>query len=261
MRHKRVFITGAGSGWGRESALRLAKKGHQVIAGVEISPQVTSLREYADKQKIPIRVEKVDIRERADREFAFSWEIDVLVNNAGIGEAGPIAEISVDRIRRVFETNVFATLELSQGFIRQMVKRGSGRVLFMSSVGGLITVPFTGPYCASKHALQSCAEALREEVAAHGVQVATINPGTYFTGFNDRLWETWQRWYDPAVNFTRPDEMRWDDLAHQYNPEEIVKAIINLVEDESGSFLNVLPKRAAEQVKQKQAEAWKLRQA
>ena len=99
MQHKRVFISGAGSGWGREAALRLAKKGHQVIAGVEIWPQVTSLREFADKQKISLRVEKLDIRERADRELAFSWEIDVLVNNAGIGEAGPIAEIPVDRVR------------------------------------------------------------------------------------------------------------------------------------------------------------------
>ena len=257
MQRKRVLISGAGSGWGREAAWRLAKKGHHVIAGVQTSPQITALREDADKQKIPIRVEKLDIRELADREFAFGWEVDVLVNNAGIGEAGPIAEVPIDRVRAVFETNVFATLELSQGFIRQMVKRGSGRVIFMSSVAGLTTVPFTGPYCASKHALQSCAEALREEVASHGVQIATINPGAYLTGFNDRLWETWQRWYDPTINFTRPDEMRWDDLAHQFDPEEIVRTILSVVEDEGGLFMNVHPQRVAEQVKAKQAEAWK----
>ena len=67
------------------------------------------------------------------------WDIDVLVNNAAIGQAGPIAEIPVRLVRDVFETNVFATLELTQGFVKKMVRRGKGKVIFISSVDGLMT--------------------------------------------------------------------------------------------------------------------------
>ncbi|MDI9675137.1 SDR family NAD(P)-dependent oxidoreductase, partial [Pseudomonas aeruginosa] len=121
----------------------------------------------------------------ADGERAWEWDIDVLLNNAGSAEAGASAEIPLELVRALFETNVFANLELTQGFVRRMVeqKRG-GKVLFVSSIAGLITGPYTGPYCASKHALEAFAEALHAELKPFGIQVGTINPGPYQTGFN-----------------------------------------------------------------------------
>lgn len=153
MKQKRILVTGAGSGFGREVALRLAARGHRTIAGVRGAGQAADLREEAGRRGVPLRVETLDITVAADRERAWEWDIDVLLNNAGSAEAGASAEIPLELVRALFETNVFANLELTQGFVRRMVeqKRG-GKVLFVSSIAGLITGPYTGPYCASKHA-------------------------------------------------------------------------------------------------------------
>jgi len=208
MTKKTIFITGAGTGFGRDAALGLAKLGHDVIAGAHISPQVTQLREIAKKENLQLRVEKVDILNPIDREFAFGWDIDVLVNNAAIAESGPLAEIPLQIFRDVFETNVFATLELTQGFVKNMVKKGKGKILFISSIAGLFTAPFAGPYCASKHALEAIAEAMHAELAPHGVKVVTLQPGPYNTGFNDRLLETMWHWFNPKVNFTSIEPLK-----------------------------------------------------
>jgi short-subunit dehydrogenase len=130
MAKKTIFITGAGSGFGRGAALGLAKLGHDVIAGTNIYPQVYELQEHAKKENLNMRVEKIDILDPIDREFA-KWDVDVLVNNAAIGQAGPIAEIPIRLVRDVFETNVFATLELTQGFVKKMVRRGKGSDLYL----------------------------------------------------------------------------------------------------------------------------------
>lgn len=202
MKQKRILVTGAGSGFGREVALRLAARGHRTIAGVRGAGQAADLREEAGRRGVPLRVETLDITVAADRERAWEWDIDVLLNNAGSAEAGASAEIPLELVRALFETNVFANLELTQGFVRRMVeqKRG-GKVLFVSSIAGLITGPYTGPYCASKHALEAFAEALHAELKPFGIQVGTINPGPYQTGFNDRMMETLVR---PAAPLHRP---------------------------------------------------------
>jgi len=150
-----------------------------------------------------MRVEKIDILDPIVSEFALKWDVDILGNNAAIGQAGPIAEIPVRLVREVFETNVFATLELTQGFIKKMVRRGKGKVIFISSVDRLTTNSFLGLYGASKRALEAIAEAMHMEFAPYGVKIATLNPGSYLTGFNERTYETKWCWYDPSVNFTR----------------------------------------------------------
>jgi NAD(P)-dependent dehydrogenase (short-subunit alcohol dehydrogenase family) len=83
-----------------------------------------------------------------------------------------------------------------------------GRVVIVSSMGGLLTAYGLGAYCASKHALEAIAASLRDELASTGVTVQTINPGAYDTGFNDRIAETTYRWHDDAVNFTREADIR-----------------------------------------------------
>ncbi|MCG8599783.1 MAG: SDR family NAD(P)-dependent oxidoreductase, partial [Verrucomicrobiales bacterium] len=118
---KTILITGAGSGLGHGVALGLARKGHQVIATCENWPQVTQLRSDADAGNLSgnLTVEKLDYRSSDDIAHItekYAEEVDIFVPNAATGETGPIAEIDVDRVRRVFEVNVFRTLELIQGF-------------------------------------------------------------------------------------------------------------------------------------------------
>ncbi|HCK4343500.1 TPA: SDR family oxidoreductase [Pseudomonas aeruginosa] len=255
MKQKRILVTGAGSGFGREVALRLAARGHRTIAGVRGAGQAADLREEAGRRGVPLRVETLDITVAADRERAWEWDVDVLLNNAGSAEAGASAEIPLELVRALFETNVFANLELTQGFVRRMVeqKRG-GKVLFVSSIAGLITGPYTGPYCASKHALEAFAEALHAELKPFGIQVGTINPGPYQTGFNDRMMETWKRWYDPRRHFTDHSGVRFP--FEQHDPEEMFASMVERVEADQGPFRTLLPEAFVEVVKKEQAQAW-----
>jgi NAD(P)-dependent dehydrogenase (short-subunit alcohol dehydrogenase family) len=143
---KTILITGAGSGFGEGAAIGLAKKGHDVIAGVQISPQVTPLREKAKQLGLKtLRVEKLDLLDPLDVAQAHGWDIDILFNNAGMGECGPVSEIPVELVRRNFETNIFAPLVLTQGFIRKWVEaKKPGKIVFTSSMGGLFTPRASG---------------------------------------------------------------------------------------------------------------------
>ncbi len=258
MRPKRILVTGAGSGFGRGAALALAAKGHAVIAAVQWPEQIAQLNDEAKARGTALRVEKLDLLSEADRRAAFAWDIDVLVNNAAVGEAGPIAEIPLELVRKVFEVNVFATLALTQGFVKQMVNRGRGRVIFVSSSAGLFSAAYFGAYCASKHALEAMSESLHAELAAFGIQVATVNPGPYGTGFNERMIENTKRWFDPKQNFTRPQDL--EAVKHrfekQFDPEELIRALVEVVESESGPYRNVLPRSLQGLVHTGQQAAW-----
>ncbi|MCC4106156.1 SDR family oxidoreductase [Serratia ureilytica] len=255
---KTVLITGAGSGFGQSVSLALAARGHHVIAGVQLTPQVTQLLELARQHGVSLQVEKLDILEPRDREYAWQWDIDVLFNNAGIAEAGAVAEMPIDVLRSQFETNVFSSMALTQGFIKRMVARRSGKIVFVSSVAGLLTGAFTGAYCASKHALEAIAEALHMELAEFGVKVATVNPGPYLTGFNDRMMESFRKWYDPKVNFIDHSKLKFP--FDQFDPQEMVDKMVSVIEEDNGLFRNLLPESFIQVVKDDQSNGWTRKQ-
>lgn len=254
---KRILITGAASGFGKLVAFDLARKGHHVIATAQIWPQVTELKNAARAEGLDLRVDKLDVTSETDRQFAFRSEVDVLVSNAGVMEAGPIAEQPMDLLRSMFEANFFGVVALVQGFARQFVGRKSGRIVFVSSMGGLFTVPYGAGYCATKHALEAVAEALKAELAPFGVEVATTNPGIFGTGFNDRGADS-MRWYDPATNFTRPEHLSGlpEMLANQLDPQSMANVISDVVLAERPKFRNVHPPETEAMVKQAQRDAW-----
>lgn len=255
---KRILITGAGTGFGRGAALGLAKKGHDVIAAVYERPQIADIKEEASALGVVVHAETLDLLSESDRQAALGWDIDVLVNNGAIGESGPISEIPLDLVRRVFDVNVFGTLALTQGIVKLMVKRGGGRIIFVSSIAGLTTGAYLGAYSASKRALEAIAEAMHFELAPHGIQVATLNPGPYGTGFNDRMLESRNRWYDPKRNFTHPEDL--DGLGRrferQFDPQALIQTMIELVEADSGRYRNVYPGESEEFVRNREREAW-----
>ena len=109
--------------------------------------------------------------------------IDVLVNNAGYGLWGPVERLSVEETKAQFETNFFAALRLIKAVVPGMVKRGSGRIINMSSVEGRLATPFNGAYAASKFALEGMSEALRAELRPFGVFVSVVEPGLFRTEF------------------------------------------------------------------------------
>lgn len=258
---KIILITGAGSGFGEGTAIVLAKNGHDVIAGVHIWPQLTQLRKKAKLLGLNnLRVEKLDILDPYDIANALSWNIDILVNNAAIGYGGPISEIPLDLIRQNFETNIFGALNLSQKFIRKFVdEKRAGKIVFISSVAGLFSTLGFGPYSATKHALESIAETLQSELKAYNIQVQTINPGAYRTGFNDAMCETALHWMDDKENFHKKAEVKkllQPILENQRDPEEVIEAMISIIPEGSGKFRNVIPRKSEDFLKKSQESAW-----
>lgn len=250
-----ILITGAGTGFGQEVALRLAADGHDVIAGVEIVAQVAAVRAEAARRGAALRVEKLDVTDPGDRENAWTWDVDVLLNNAGVSEGGATADIPADRLRRQFEANVFGPVQLTQGFARRMAARRGGRIVFMSSVAGLTVDPFTGAYAASKHAVEAFADALDQELAEFGVTVATINPGPFLTGFNDTMFETWKSWRDD------PSQRLFDYPAlafphEQYDPEPVFQKTIEVLLGEDTRYRHVLPAEMEPQIRAQTEAQW-----
>lgn len=250
-----ILITGAGTGFGREVALRLAEQGHDVIAGVEIIAQVADVRAEARERGAQLRVEKLDVTDPGDREKAWSWPVDVLLNNAGVAEGGAVVDIPEHQLRRQFEVNVFGTILLTQGFARTMVAHRGGKIVFMSSVAGLITDPFTGTYSASKHALEAFADALNQELAEFGVTIATVNPGPYLTGFNDTAMERWKGWRDdPARRVFDYEQLAFP--REQFDPEPVFETTIKVLTGAYDRYRNVVPADMTGPVRQQGDAKW-----
>jgi short-subunit dehydrogenase len=201
--HKTILITGAGTGIGRDAAFALAARGHHVIATTFDHAQAEALRAAAAERALPLEIFKLDITSAADREQVRARPLDVLINNAGIGESGSLAEVDIDRIRHNFEVNVFATLALTQAVLAGMIERRHGTVLLVSSIAGRVPMPFLMPYSMSKFALSAAGAGLRAEVDTLrcNVHVALIEPGAIHTGFNQAITERKYQWMGPGSYF------------------------------------------------------------
>lgn len=182
-----VLVTGASSGIGRETAVRLAKKGFAVIAAAR---RMDRLNELAD-QFDTITPMQVDLSQPSDTE-AFCQSISelptpvsILVNNAGHSVRGTIEDVSPAAIRRLFELNLFALIRLTQACLPAMRRRREGLIVNVSSIVGKFTFPGSGVYAASKHAVEAITDALRMELSPLGIRVVAIRPGPVATEFNE----------------------------------------------------------------------------
>jgi NAD(P)-dependent dehydrogenase (short-subunit alcohol dehydrogenase family) len=195
-----ALITGASTGIGQATALRLAKAGWTVLAGVRRKEDGERLAGEAPAGRIePVMLDVTDleqIRLLAARvsELAGGGEsspgrLDALVNNAGIGFGGPLELISPEDLRTQFDVNVLGQVSVTQAMLPAL-RAAHGRLVFVSSVGGRVAMAFTAPYASSKHALEAIGDALRVELATSNVQVALIEPGSVATPIWDKARET-----------------------------------------------------------------------
>jgi NAD(P)-dependent dehydrogenase (short-subunit alcohol dehydrogenase family) len=238
---KTVLITGAGSGFGRGAAIELAKRGHKVIATVETGKQAAELSAAHPE----LTVAKLDVTDPKDIATLDQWDLDVFVANAGMGQTGPLSLIPMDRLRAVFEVNVFGTFASVQRVAQKMRKKRAGRILIVSSIGGVRAGVGSGPYTMTKHALQAFGTALRAELAAFGVDVALINPGPFATGFNDRMANDPGPWFD-RKSAAPEDVAAMDSLVQritvgQLDPADVVKRYVELVEADKTELVNFIP--------------------
>ena len=237
---KTVLVTGAGSGFGKGAALALAKRGHEVIATTETDQQAAALAAEAPQ----LTVERIDITSD-DVDKVSQWDIDVLINNAGMGQTGPMADVPMERIRKIFEVNVFGTLAITQKVLSGMIAKSAGRVIIMSSIGGLHSFPAFGPYNMTKHALEGMGKAMRVELAPQGIDVCMINPGPHATGFNDTMAETMWEWFGDkslqAPNMEMFTMMRTAAVTDQMDPTAVVDKLVELTEAETTAEHNIVP--------------------
>ena len=211
-----------------------------MIATTETEEQAVALRAEAPQ----LTVEKLDIT-TDDVSKAAGWDVDVLIDNAGAGQTGPMADVPIDRVRRLFEVNVFGTLAMTQAVLPGMVARGSGRVIIVSSIAGVMSGPAFGPYSMTKHALEAMGKAMRAELAGQGVDVTLLNPGPYLTGFNDRMADSMWEWFgDESLNAPATplfQMMRELVTGGQMDPAEVVTRMVELTEAETTEENNFVP--------------------
>jgi short-subunit dehydrogenase len=207
--HQTILITGATAGIGRHAAIYLAGKGHRVIATGRSRDALDRLR--AEHSDLALDAVRLDVTDPASIELAVreveritgGRGIDAVVNNAGYGQAGPLAELDEAILRAQFETNVFGLMRVTRAFLPQLLARRSGRVVNISSIGGRVTFPLFGAYHASKYAVEAISDALRNELRPFGVQVALIEPGPIRSEFGDRAVATAQSAVNAESRYAR----------------------------------------------------------
>ncbi len=225
--NKSILITGAGTGFGRGAAEELAGRGYRVIAGTIDQTEADEM----DAAHPNITGVKLDITDAADIDMVRSLDVDVLLNNAGRGQLGPMADVDMGLVRGVFEVNVFGTIAVTQAVIPAMKKKGWGRIITVSSIAGLFSGALSGPYAMTKHALEAFSRSLSAEMKPYNIEVVKLNPGPYATGFNDAMVEGVDDQLAPAggaVELELAAGTRTRMLGNQLDPQEVVDAMVHL---------------------------------
>ncbi|WP_211827613.1 SDR family oxidoreductase [Kistimonas asteriae] len=180
---KTVLITGCSTGIGRALSISLCRHGFNVWATARNPESIADLKQSGIKTAVLDVTDSQQVDALVDNILATDGRIDMLINNAGYGAMGAIAETPIAEIERQFTTNTFAPVYLIQRVIPSMRKQGSGTLINIGSVSGILTSPFSGIYCASKAALHTLSEALRIELAPFGIDVITVQPGAIQSSF------------------------------------------------------------------------------
>jgi NAD(P)-dependent dehydrogenase (short-subunit alcohol dehydrogenase family) len=183
--HAHIVVTGTSSGIGRATALRLAAGGHHVYAGVRRPTDAPSPPAASSGEITPLPLDVTDpaqISAAADTVAGHTGTAGLtgLVNNAGIGVFGPLELIPVDEVRRLLEVNVTGQLAVTQALL-PLLRRARGRIVLIGSIGARFTPPFVGPLAASKSALATLGEALRQELAPWDIRVVLVEPASVRT--------------------------------------------------------------------------------
>jgi NAD(P)-dependent dehydrogenase (short-subunit alcohol dehydrogenase family) len=198
------LITGASSGFGRAIADAVLARGDAVVAAAR---RPDAIAEH--ERVLPVQLDVTDARQR-DAAVTAALErfgrIDVLVNNAGRTQVGAVEETTDEELRALFDLHFFAPAALVRAVLPHMRRQGGGAIVQMSSVGGQVTAPGFGAYCATKFALEGLTETLRDEVAGFGVRTLIVEPGAFRTGLfrPEAAYESAEMpEYEPTVGPTR----------------------------------------------------------
>lgn len=170
-----VLVTGAARGIGRATVQRLATHGWDVFAGVRSAEDAEPLREIQPDRISPITLDITNADQVGALDGALPSKLDAVVNNAGVVVSTPVEAVAISELRRQLEVNVVGQVAVTQAVLPRL-RSSRGRIVFVSSVSGLVATPMFGPYNASKFGLEGLADALRMELAPWGVRVVLVEP-------------------------------------------------------------------------------------
>lgn len=201
---KSVLITGASTGIGRASALRMDAEGWRVFATVRREEDGEDLRRAASERLTPLILDVTDaaqVEAAAERVAAEvgAAGLDGLVNNAGIAVMAPLETIPIEDLRHQLEVNLISQVAVTQAML-PLVRSARGRIVFLSSIGGRMAMPFGAPYHASKYGIEAVADCLRQELRPWGIEVVAIEPGSIATP----IWERGEQRADAAAEHAPP---------------------------------------------------------
>lgn len=242
-----VLVTGAGKGFGRLITLTLLKKGHKVI-GTLRDLQGRNAGAAAELRQAGAELVEMDVTDEAGVDRAIQGAIrqagrlDAVVNNAGVGVLGIQETFTIEDFKRVFDINVFGVHRVNRAVLPHMRQRGEGLLIQISSLLGRMTIPFYGPYNATKWAVEAMAENYRTELAGFGVDVCIVEPGGFPTSFMDALIKPGDAARLAAYgDFARAPEQSLEAFEGamaknpRQNPQLVADAVAKLVETPAGS--------------------------
>lgn len=183
---KTIFITGASTGLGKASAKLFASRGWKVIATMRKPENEKELNGMSNITLLPLDVTDPDQIKETTKKAIASGTIDVVFNNAGYGLIGPLEPITEEQLTRQLDTNLLGVIRVTQAFIPYFRQRQSGLFITTTSMGGLLTFPFSSVYHATKWALEGWSESMAFELNRFGVGIKTVSPGGIKTDFLNR---------------------------------------------------------------------------
>jgi len=234
-----ILITGCSSGIGLCAATLLHQRGYNVVATVRTEKDREPLNYLGIQAIILDLTDSESIQQAVSFSLDhFNHKVDALFNNAAYGQPGAIEDLSRDTLRQQFETNVFGTQELTNLVLAQMRTQGHGRVIYNSSVLGIISMAYRGAYNASKYAIEGLADTLRQEVYGSNIHISLIEPGPIQSQFRANAFEKYRQHIDKAASVHRDIyEAMEQRLTKQgpaapftLPPEAVVKKLIHAIE-------------------------------
>ncbi|MDO5620683.1 MAG: SDR family NAD(P)-dependent oxidoreductase [Paracoccus sp. (in: a-proteobacteria)] len=214
---KRVLLTGCSSGIGLGSAHYLRAHGWQVVAACRAAADVAA-RQAEGFESVALDLDDSASITRAVDRVLTAGPLDALVNNAAFALPGAVEDIPREALRAIFETNLFGTHDLTRRLLPHFRERGAGRVVNISSVLGLVGIPWRGPYAATKFALEGLTDILRLEMADTGIHIVLIEPGPIASRIRANSIPHFERWID-WQNSPRAAQYRTTLLDRLYHPK------------------------------------------
>ncbi|AKU24354.1 SDR family NAD(P)-dependent oxidoreductase [Massilia sp. NR 4-1] len=250
------FITGCSKGFGRVFVETLARRGDYIFATARVASTLDDLRGLAPER---IHTAALDITDMAAIERAVAdciaafGRIDVLVNNAGYGVAGPIEAVSDAQTRAIFDTNFFGTLNMTRAVLPHMRDRHQGHIIQLSSSHAWGAPPGLGMYSASKCALEGASETMAKEIEGFGIRLTILQPGPYKTDFLGAGLQLAERKLDAYANLMNGlgEARAANHLKQPGDPLGVARAMIEVVEAEQPPLRLLTGKIATERAKAK----------